>query len=115
VLASLDQSQGMMKTTNLGDSGYLILRPRSNDEGKAVLDKVFRSKEQQRRFNHPYQCGTNCDPPLDAYDTQHQMKKSDIVVMGSDGLFDNVFDEDMQPCLLKELKTKNGAIELESP
>jgi serine/threonine protein phosphatase PrpC len=43
------------------------------------------------------------------------MKKSDIVVMGSDGLFDNVFDEDMQPCLLKELKMKNGAIELESP
>lgn len=30
------------------------------------------------------------------------MKARDIVVMGTDGLFDNVFDDDMKPCLVKE-------------
>ena len=86
-----------MKTTNLGDSGYVIFR---REEGSLI--KVFRSKEQQFSFNFPYQCGTGCELPTAAFDTDHQMKEKDIVVMGTDGLFDNVFDEDMKPCLVKE-------------
>jgi serine/threonine protein phosphatase PrpC len=30
------------------------------------------------------------------------MLERDIVVMGTDGLFDNVFDDDLKPCLVKE-------------
>jgi len=29
----------------------------------------------------------------------HQVKHNDVLVMGSDGLFDNVFDKDLISCL----------------
>lgn len=35
--------------------------------------------------------------------------------MGTDGLFDNVFDEDLKPCLHKEIKNTNGRIWLADP
>ena len=41
--------EGVLKTTNLGDSGYVIWRL----EDKSFV-KVFRSEEQQYRFNFPY-------------------------------------------------------------
>lgn len=69
-LASLDDKSLVMKTTNLGDSGYIIFRPDSGE-----LEKVFKSQEQQYRFNFPYQCGTNCATPNKAFDTDHQMKQ----------------------------------------
>ena len=53
VLAKFDTGrENVIKTTNLGDSGYLILRPSTAKDGELVL--MFRSKEQQREFNFPY-------------------------------------------------------------
>ena len=43
VLASL-QEPNIMKTTNLGDSGYIIYQA-SNVENEIVLKKIFRSEE----------------------------------------------------------------------
>jgi hypothetical protein len=60
-----------MKTTNLGDSGYVLFTAKVGEDGKISLEKKFRSKEQQYRFNFPYQCGTGCDPPTKAFDTKH--------------------------------------------
>ena len=45
-------------TTFLGDSGYMILRPHNRE-----LIKLYRSREQQHRFNWPFQWGTNKDHP----------------------------------------------------
>ena len=50
VMASLDKN--MLFTTNLGDSGYLILRP--DYKAARKLTTVFKSKEQQYSFNFPY-------------------------------------------------------------
>lgn len=87
-----------MKTCNLGDSGYAIFRVHhlenetGCDEQKANIIMQFRSKEQQYSFNFPYQCGTNCDLPYKADDNEHRLEHNDIIVLGSDGLFDNVYD-----------------------
>lgn len=44
VLAKFDTGrENVIKTTNLGDSGYLILRPSTAKDGQIVL--LFRSKE----------------------------------------------------------------------
>ena len=51
-MAKLD-GKDKLKTCNLGDSGYLIVRPNKAGE----LEKVFRSESQQHYFNCPYQCG----------------------------------------------------------
>ena len=56
---------------------------------------IFRSKEMQKSFNFPYQCGygQNGDDLKYLFFQDHEIMHNDIVVMGSDGLFDNVFDK----------------------
>ena len=65
---------------------------RKNDQG---VEKVFRSIEQTHGFNFPYQVGYNGDNPLQGDDKKHEIRHNDIVILGSDGLWDNVFDENV--------------------
>ena len=37
VVAILDHNSGELRTTNLGDSGYMILRPNSDDKSLTLL------------------------------------------------------------------------------
>ena len=41
--------------------------------------------------------------PYDAFDTEREIEDYDIIVMASDGVFDNLFDEDIQACLTKQM------------
>jgi len=82
-------SDGIFRVVNMGDSGFLIIR---NQE------ILLQSSEHQHQFNFPYQLGRNKygephgeDRPSDAQVYQITLEKSDIIVMGSDGLFDNVW------------------------
>jgi protein phosphatase PTC7 len=36
---------------------------------------------------------------MKAFDMEHEIKDKDIVVMGSDGLFDNLYHEDLLTCI----------------
>lgn len=83
----------------MGDSGYVLYRP----DADGNLEKVFRSKEQQFSFNFPYQCGTGAELPYAAFDTAHEVQANDILVMASDGVFDNMYDEDIEACVKPEL------------
>eukprot|EP00884_Botryococcus_braunii_P001554 jgi/Botrbrau1/1139/Bobra.0162s0030.1 len=77
-----------LQAANLGDSGFLVVR------GSQV---VFRSPPQQHDFNFPFQLGapgSQSDKPEDAEVFTVQVQANDIVVLGSDGLFDNVFPEE---------------------
>lgn len=99
VIAILHPENRTIATTCLGDSSYLLVRP-SNEAG---LTKIFRSEEQQKRFNFPYQCGTGGDDPKLAVDNQHSVQNNDIIVMGSDGVFDNCFDDEIIDILKKRV------------
>mmetsp|Transcript_32732 Transcript_32732/g.31964 ORF Transcript_32732/g.31964 Transcript_32732/m.31964 type:complete len:134 (+) Transcript_32732:45-446(+) len=66
----------------------MILRKEGLD-----LIKLFRTKEQQHSFNFPFQVGTSGDDPASAEQQIHDVKHNDIIVMASDGLWDNVYDE----------------------
>lgn len=72
-----------MQGLNLGDSGYLILR-----DNKVL----FHSPVMQYRFNAPYQCGTNHKLPYAAQKFDHKVESGDLIVMASDGLWDNLDD-----------------------
>lgn len=91
VIVTLDNKQGVLRSANIGDSGYMILR--KNAAGK--FDLVYRSQEQQHSFNFPFQIGTNGDKPSNAEMNTHQVLKGDLVIVGSDGLFDNMYNEDI--------------------
>jgi len=76
-----------LKTANLGDSGFMVIRG---------TDIVFRSKEQQHSFNFPYQLGTgSADMPSHAVIVTINIQPGDLVIVGSDGLWDNLFDDEI--------------------
>lgn len=71
---------------NLGDSAFSIIRN---------YEMIYKSEEQSHSFNYPYQLGTGGDAPAKAHCIQCTMKKGDLIVMGSDGLFDNLYPDEI--------------------
>lgn len=97
-LVSLNKATGVLDTANLGDSGFLILRD---------ANIVGRSKSQQYRFNAPYQI--TLAPDGNVSDTTHtvahqswQLQEGDLLVLGTDGLWDNLFEQDITRILGQE-------------
>jgi len=110
----------MLHSFCLGDSSFLVLRPRENNK---ALYSVYRSTEQQHSFNCPYQLSnlpksnkfqelieqglgrlinllsrtnhTLNDSVLDAQTEMIPLKVGDIIIAGTDGLFDNLYEEDI--------------------
>ncbi|GMR42310.1 hypothetical protein PMAYCL1PPCAC_12505, partial [Pristionchus mayeri] len=92
-------------SANLGDSGFLVVR-----DGKIIA----RSKEQTHYFNAPFQLtlpppgfeGFIGDSPLSADRLQMEVSSGDVIVVATDGVWDNL-PEDI---LLGELTSlKEGA------
>ncbi|KAI9012131.1 phosphatase 2C-like domain-containing protein [Phycomyces nitens] len=76
-----------LRIANLGDCGISVIRNNSY---------LFRSEEQQHSFNFPYQLGTGSpDKPTDAQAFNVKIERGDIIILGSDGLYDNLFDRDI--------------------
>ncbi|KAI8093862.1 phosphatase 2C-like domain-containing protein [Halteromyces radiatus] len=76
-----------LRIANLGDCGISVIRHNNY---------IFRSEEQQHSFNFPYQLGTGSpDQPKDAQVFNVKVEKNDIIIMGSDGLYDNLFDKEI--------------------
>lgn len=75
-------------SANLGDSGFMIVR--LTPDAKRV-DLIFKSEEQQHSFNFPYQLGPQSrDKPDDADLLSVPIQHGDIIILGTDGLFDNI-------------------------
>ncbi|KAL7061463.1 hypothetical protein AAHC03_0534 [Spirometra sp. Aus1] len=91
-IISLCRSDGRLYTVCLGDSGYLIIRHGSI---------VQRSAHQKHAFNTPFQLAClppnehghfHRDGPEQAIQNSVKLEPGDIVVVGTDGLFDNLTD-----------------------
>ncbi|XP_071849529.1 protein phosphatase PTC7 homolog [Apostichopus japonicus] len=84
-----DNSNHTLYSANLGDSGFLVVR-----EGKVV----HRSEEQQHYFNTPFQLSIAppdlnsvlSDRPESASSASFLVKEGDMILMATDGLFDNM-------------------------
>jgi len=77
-----------LAASNLGDSGFSVVRGGQT---------AFQSPQQQHNFNFPYQLGSAesmSDQPQAAMRFEMEVAPGDIVVVGSDGLWDNVFAEE---------------------
>ncbi|KAH6809203.1 hypothetical protein C2S51_026986 [Perilla frutescens var. frutescens] len=86
-----------LRAANLGDSGFSVIR-----EGTTI----YRSPVQQHEFNMPYQLGIGSSPdgPVEAAEMVVEVESGDIIVVGTDGLFDNVFPEDVEATVNRCLK-----------
>ncbi|XP_023169426.1 protein phosphatase PTC7 homolog isoform X2 [Drosophila hydei] len=90
---TLNRESGILYAANIGDSGLLIIR-----DGAIVC----RSLEQQHHFNTPYQLavpppgqGLNVltDGPECAALLEFDMQPGDILILATDGVYDNVSEE----------------------
>ena len=86
-------AEGVFRVANIGDSGFMIIR-----DGEILIQ----SKEHQHSFNYPYQLGIGedgnphgSDRPNDAQIYVVTLEIGDYIVMGTDGLFDNLWPEDI--------------------
>nr|GEX46080.1 probable protein phosphatase 2C 55 [Tanacetum cinerariifolium] len=80
-------NQGL-NAINLGDSGFMIVRDGCT---------VFRSPAQQHDFNFTYQLenGSNSDLPSSGQVFSIPVAPGDVIVAGTDGLFDNLYNNDI--------------------
>jgi len=92
---------------NLGDSGFIVLRHRT-EPGNRTMEIVTRSKEQQHRWNCPYQLlrlprALKARTPksmrydtADDCDTYHcALQPGDLLLVFTDGFSDNLSEEKM--------------------
>jgi protein phosphatase PTC7 len=104
----MDNQGDYLHAANLGDSGYLLLRKNGYD-----LITVHRTKEQQHGFNFPFQCGVGGDDPVLANLLVHEVKHNDILIVGSDGLFDNMFDNQITEIVTPFIKNSDDLLDPE--
>lgn len=106
---SLASAAGVIETANIGDSGFLLIRPES-DEQSVQFNVIFKSPSQQHRFNAPYQLSLR--PPdgiaKDVTDAaalgSFSVRPGDLVVLASDGLWDNLHVHDVVSVLSQCLR-----------
>lgn len=91
-LMMLSHSDLKLYTANIGDSGFLVLR-----QGEVV----HRSQEQQHYFNTPFQLSLPptelqsevlSDQPESADQHAFPVEDGDVILLATDGIFDNVPD-----------------------
>ena len=82
-----NQQEMGFAVANLGDSGFMVVR------GDEVL---HRSIAQQSGFNVPFQLGPESHhTPQNADLYYGKLRAGDLVIMGTDGLFDNLYDHEI--------------------
>lgn len=93
MLAALDGRTGVLRSANLGDSGFVVFRNVRTDHPMLL----FSSPHQEHFFGMPYQLGHHdrSDVPDDAELHEVRLQPGDIIVCGSDGLFDNLAELDI--------------------
>lgn len=110
-VVALNRAEGIVYTANIGDSGFLVVR-----SGKIV----HRSSEQTHYFNTPFQL--SCVPPAQrehvlsdspesADTTEFVVRNGDLIVVATDGLFDNMPDKDIVAELSKIKEVTSESIQ----
>ncbi|CAA0817291.1 Probable protein phosphatase 2C 55 [Striga hermonthica] len=90
-----------LHAVNIGDSGFIVIR-----DGRTV----FESPVQQHGFNCPYQLerGPAGDLPSSGQVFKVPVVPGDVVVAGSDGLFDNLYNKEIATIVADAVKEGFG-------
>jgi protein phosphatase PTC7 len=119
-VAMFDGVHHQLHFSNLGDSGIIVLRHIDSEiagalkrdrvlkreERKSDLRVAFVSQQQLESFNHPYQLGwtgevlkegdsVSFKMAADSCTSSIHVRRGDILIMATDGLFDNVDIDDI--------------------
>lgn len=85
IIALTDQG---LHAINLGDSGFMVIRDGCT---------IFQSPVQQHDFNFTYQleCSSHSDLPSSGQVFTVAVAPGDVIVAGTDGLFDNLYNNEI--------------------
>ncbi|XP_071936034.1 probable protein phosphatase 2C 26 isoform X3 [Coffea arabica] len=88
VIIAMLEKNGTLKIASVGDCGLRVIR-----KGQVV----FSTSPEEHYFDCPYQLSSEAvgQTYLDATVSSVELVKGDTLVIGSDGLFDNVFDHEI--------------------
>ncbi|XP_010521990.1 PREDICTED: probable protein phosphatase 2C 26 [Tarenaya hassleriana] len=94
IIVAMLEEMGILKIASVGDSGLKVIR-----EGQTI----FSTTPQEHYFDCPYQLSSeeSGQTYLDASFNVVEVTKGDVIVMGSDGLFDNIFDDEIVSVVTK--------------
>ncbi|KAL8143582.1 hypothetical protein V2J09_016614 [Rumex salicifolius] len=86
-----------IRAINVGDSGFVVIRDGST---------VFHSPPQQYGFNFPYQLGndTGADVPSSGQVFKFPVIAGDVIVAGTDGLFDNLYPNEISAVVVNAMR-----------
>ncbi|XP_022866307.1 probable protein phosphatase 2C 55 [Olea europaea var. sylvestris] len=98
IIALTDQG---LHAINLGDSGFMVIRDGCT---------VFRSPVQQHDFNFTYQLesGNAGDLPSSGEVFTIPVAPGDVIVAGTDGLFDNLYNNDITSVVVHAVRAGLG-------
>ncbi|XP_019439263.1 PREDICTED: probable protein phosphatase 2C 26 isoform X1 [Lupinus angustifolius] len=88
VIVAMLEKNGILKIANVGDCGLRVIR-----NGNVILS----TSPQEHYFDCPFQLSSERvgQTYLDAAVSNVELIEGDTIVVGSDGLFDNVFDHEI--------------------
>ncbi|XP_010264540.1 PREDICTED: probable protein phosphatase 2C 26 [Nelumbo nucifera] len=94
VIVAMLERNGILKIANVGDCGLKVVR-----QGQIA----FSTSPQEHYFDCPYQLSSEAagQTYLDAVVSTVELIEGDTIVMGSDGLFDNVYDHEIVSTISK--------------
>lgn len=83
-----------LQAVNLGDSGFLVVR-----NGRMI----FKSPAQQHNFNYPFQLESyGAGDPVSAAELfVVEVAAGDVIITGTDGLFDNLYATEMESIVVQ--------------
>ncbi|KAF8409929.1 hypothetical protein HHK36_002448 [Tetracentron sinense] len=98
IIALTDQG---INAINLGDSGFIVVRDGCT---------VFRSPVQQHGFNFTFQleCGNSGDLPSSGQVFTIAVAPGDVIIAGTDGLFDNLYNNEVTAVVVHAVRAGLG-------
>nr|XP_010923448.1 probable protein phosphatase 2C 55 [Elaeis guineensis] len=98
IIALTDQG---IHAVNLGDSGFIVVRDGCT---------IFRSPVQQHDFNFTYQLesGNGSDLPSAAQVFNFPVAPGDVIIAGTDGLFDNLYSNEVTAVVVHAVRARLG-------
>ena len=106
-LVHIDES-GQFTALNVGDSCFRLIRPSADG-----LQVVMASLEQTHFFNCPLQLGTDSrDMPSEGDSYEGKVESGDLLVLATDGLIDNLSEDEILRCVSGPLADGRPAMHL---
>jgi protein phosphatase PTC7 len=90
LVLSLNPTTPNLETSQIGDSGFILLRKDPNRGWRVVVNYL----SMQSEFNRPLQLSHDHKHtvPSKALSNSYVVKHNDVIVAGSDGLWDNLYN-----------------------